>query len=58
MLRMLGVMAFATSSGMGLLLLVKNNGDFGARAVRSHCLRWLTFCEASRLTATHVFARV
>ena len=31
MMRMLGLMAFSTTSGMGLLLLVKRNGDFGAR---------------------------
>ena len=30
MMRMLGLMAFSTTSGMGLLLLVKRNGDFGA----------------------------
>ena len=35
--RMLGLMAFATASGMGLLILVKQNNEFGARAPARVC---------------------
>jgi hypothetical protein len=53
MMRMLGLMAFSTTSGMGLLLLVKRNGDFGAP---EPSLLWRAY-HCLPCTCVHDFSR-